>query len=62
MSADVARLAEAGIRARHPGISDADLRYGMARRRYGQELADAAFGRSGDASESTGGTSTGSSG
>lgn len=38
--------AVAGIRLQHPNITDTDLAYELCRRRYGQRLADEAFGRS----------------
>ncbi len=47
LCADVDRLAIAGIRADHPGIDDADLPRELARRRYGDALADAAYGPAG---------------
>lgn len=47
LSVDIATLAVAGIRARNPEITEADLLHELARRRYGAELADAAYGGSG---------------
>lgn len=38
--------AVAGIRLRHPHITDTELAYELCRRRYGQPLTDEAFGRS----------------
>jgi len=43
LSADIATLATAGIRARNPGIGSTELAHELARRRYGSTLADAAF-------------------
>lgn len=37
-------LAIAGIRAQHGNLSDDDLRWHLAFRRYGKALADAAYG------------------
>jgi len=45
LSVDVATLAEAGIRARNPGITESALRHELARRRYGSTIADAAYQR-----------------
>lgn len=47
LSVDIATFAVAGIRARNPEITEADLLHELARRRYGAELADAAYGGSG---------------
>jgi hypothetical protein len=38
LSADVTRLAIAGIRHRHPDASPEDVTYELARRRYGDEV------------------------
>lgn len=46
LSVDVAALAEAGVRARSPNITRAELLHELARRRYGSALADAAYRRS----------------
>ena len=43
MTADVERLAVAGIRADRPGISDTEIRHELARRRFGAPLADRAY-------------------
>ena len=43
MTADVERLAVAGIRADRPGISDTEIRHELARRRFGARLADRAY-------------------
>lgn len=43
MHADVEALAIAGIRAMHPDLSDAEVRFELARRRHGDALARAAF-------------------
>ena len=40
---DVERLARAGIVARHPDYSEAEVGHELARRRYGRTLADAAY-------------------
>lgn len=37
-------LAVAGIRAQHGDVSDDELRWHLAFRRYGEALADAAYG------------------
>jgi hypothetical protein len=42
---EVEQLAIAGIRFERPDIDDAELRYELVRRRYGRELADAAYPR-----------------
>ena len=41
--ADVEMLAIAGIRAERPALSEVEIRYELARRRYGSQLADEAF-------------------
>jgi len=41
--ADVEALALAGIRRDHPGLDDRGVRHELARRRYGSDLADAAY-------------------
>jgi hypothetical protein len=40
---DVERLARAGISARYPGYSEIEICHELARRRYGDALADAAY-------------------
>lgn len=40
---DVERLARAGIVARHPRYSEIEICHELARRRYGDALADAAY-------------------
>jgi len=40
---DVERLARAGIVARYPRYSEIEICHELARRRYGNALADAAF-------------------
>jgi len=40
---DVDAIAVAGIRRSHPDASEREVRHELARRRYGSELADAAF-------------------
>lgn len=47
MTAAVEQLTIAGIRAAHPDIDDVDIPRELARRRYGDALADAAYGRTG---------------
>ena len=44
MSIDVSRFAVAGIRAQFPGASEERVRHELARRRFGREIADEAFG------------------
>lgn len=44
LSIDVATLAIAGIRSQTPGIGDAEVAHELARRRYGAQLANEAFG------------------
>lgn len=39
LSIDVARMAVAGIRAQHPDATEDEVRYELARRRYGEEIA-----------------------
>lgn len=41
---DVERLAIAGIVAGSPDASEVEIRYQLAQRRFGHELADAAYG------------------
>jgi hypothetical protein len=43
LTADIARLAVAGIRLQRPEIAAVDLAHELTRRRYGAPLADAAF-------------------
>jgi hypothetical protein len=43
LCADVDTLARAGIAARHPGLDGAAVNHELARRRFGTELADAAY-------------------
>lgn len=43
LSIDVARIARAGIEARRPGAGPDEVLHELARRRYGANLADAAF-------------------
>jgi hypothetical protein len=43
IAADVELLAVAGILARDPGLSDIEVRYELARRRFGATLADEAY-------------------
>jgi hypothetical protein len=45
MCRDVEVLAIAGICAANPGASEADIRYELARRRFGRQLANESFGR-----------------
>lgn len=40
---DVERLARAGIAARYPTYSEVEICHELARRRYGNALADAAY-------------------
>jgi hypothetical protein len=40
---DVERIARAGILARYPTYSDMEICHELARRRYGNALADAAY-------------------
>lgn len=44
LCADVDRLARVGIERDHPGSSEEDVLWHLAARRYGADLADAAFG------------------
>lgn len=44
MSIDVTEFALAGIRAQLPDATESKVRHELARRRYGREVADAAFG------------------
>lgn len=43
LHADVERVAIAGIRATRPDLVEVEVRHELARRRYGAELADAAY-------------------
>jgi hypothetical protein len=43
LNADVERMAIAGILADDPSLSELQVRVELARRRYGDELADAAY-------------------
>lgn len=43
LSIDIAVFAMAGARSRAPAASETALRHEVARRRYGQALADAAY-------------------
>ena len=43
LNADVELIAIAGIRMDRPDISEVELRYELARRRFGSKLADEAF-------------------
>jgi hypothetical protein len=45
LTADVERMARAGIRAAHPGITEPEIRHEVARRRFGAALADQAYRR-----------------
>ena len=45
LNRDVETLARAGIRAAHPEYSERETLRELTRRRYGSELADAAYGR-----------------
>lgn len=45
LSVGVTRLAIAGILAERPAATPDELRHELARRRYGQALADAVFGQ-----------------
>jgi hypothetical protein len=40
----VRRLAEAGIRQRHPGATESEVRVRLATRLYGREVAERLFG------------------
>ena len=40
---DVEQLARAGIVAQHPGFTEIEVCHELARRRFGRELADAAY-------------------
>lgn len=40
---DVELVAQTGIRAQHPEFDDVQVRHELVRRRFGTELADAAF-------------------
>lgn len=43
LSIDVTRIARAGIEAQRPGAGPNEVLHELARRRYGADLADAAF-------------------
>jgi len=43
LTSGVRALAEAGIRARHPGLSDEELRVRLAVRMYGREVVAKVF-------------------
>ena len=43
LTADVERMAVAGIRAAHPDLTGTEVCHELARRRFGVELADQAF-------------------
>ncbi len=43
LNADVERMAIAGILADDPDLTEVQVRYELARRRYGDELADAVY-------------------
>jgi len=43
LNADVERMAIAGILADDPDLTELEVRVELARRRYGDELADAAY-------------------
>jgi hypothetical protein len=43
LCADVDTLARAGIAARHPDLDQTQTNHELARRRFGSELADAAY-------------------
>ena len=40
LSVDLTRLAIVGIRSQHPNATDEEVTYELARRRYGDEIAD----------------------
>lgn len=44
MHADVEAIARAGIARSRPGLTEVEVLRELARRRYGSDLADAAFG------------------
>lgn len=46
MCADIELLARAGIRRANPDLSEPEILYELARRRFGSTLADAAYGGS----------------
>ena len=46
LNRDVDRIAVAGILLQHPGAGPLKVRHELARRRFGDQLADAAFGDS----------------
>lgn len=43
ITADVERLAVAGILAQQPELSEVEVRHELARRRFGADLADEAY-------------------
>ncbi len=43
VTADVERMARAGIRATHPEMTEPEIRHELARRRFGAALADEAY-------------------
>jgi len=43
VTADVERMARAGIRATRPGLTEPEIRHELARRRFGAALADEAY-------------------
>lgn len=43
LNADVELIAIAGIRSEQPNASEVEVRYQLARRRYGSEVADEAY-------------------
>ena len=43
LNADVEGFARAGINAQFPDATEVEVNYQLARRRYGSELADAAY-------------------
>jgi hypothetical protein len=43
LTADVERMARARIQANRPGITEAEIRHELARRRFGIALADQAY-------------------
>lgn len=45
LTRDVIELAIAGVRHRHPELDDHAVLHEVARRRFGEALADAAYGR-----------------
>ena len=43
MNSDVEMLAVSGIAAQRPGLSPVEIRHELARRRFGDEIADQAY-------------------